>query len=213
MTKEKDFYRELPAGYREDKVVDAKSKKFTVYMNLAAVIIMIAVYVITDIVCSGRIILVDLAKTDGEEDILKWYLTSVLLPLGIFVVASFVYIVLHELTHGVAYKVLTGEKLTFGFTKTVAYCGVPNIYLGKKTSLIALLSPFLLFDLVFIIGIAIAGETTTAIIFRLLFAIHFGGCAGDLYDTILLIFKYRKGCLMKDDGPKQVFYVRTETEE
>ena len=52
MTKEKDFYRELPAGYREDKVVDAKSKKFTVYMNLAAVIIMIAVYVITDIVCS-----------------------------------------------------------------------------------------------------------------------------------------------------------------
>ena len=139
MTKEKDFYRELPAGYREDKVVDAKNKKFAVLMNLAAAVIMIAVYVITDFIFSGRITLVDLGKNANEEDLLKWYLSSVLLPLGIFVVASFAYIILHELTHGVAYKALTGEKLTFGFTKTVAYCGVPNIYVGKKTSLIALL--------------------------------------------------------------------------
>ena len=41
------------------------------------------------------------------------------------------YMVLHELTHGLFYKIFTHEKLKFGMTLTVAYCGIPRIYTKK----------------------------------------------------------------------------------
>ncbi len=209
----KDFYYELPDGYRADKTVDAKNKKIGILMNIAAIIIMIVVYILTDFIACGRLTVTDVFRDLSEdEDFAGWYLGSVLLPLIIFLAASFVYLVLHELTHGVAYKLLTGEKLTFGITWSAAYCGVPNLYVGKRTALIALLSPFILFSAIFICAITFTGETMTGFLLKLLFAEHFGGCVGDLYDTFLLTFKYRKGCLMNDDGPKQVFYVYEEND-
>lgn len=56
----------------------------------------------------------------------------------------------------------------------------------------------------------IAGNGIAGLILKLLFAEHFGGCSGDLYDTVLLVFKYRKGCLINDDGPKQTIYIKEE---
>lgn len=204
-----EFYRELPEGYRADKIVDAKNKKLGVIMNLAALALTVAVYVVTDLISSGRITLsraFDFSyEGDGFWDI---YFHTTLLPLIIFLASMAVYLVLHELTHGAAYKILTHEKLTFGMTWSAAYCGVPQLYVGKKVALIALLSPFVLFNVVFIVAIAIAGETAVGTLFRVLFAMHFGGCVGDLYDTLLLIFRYPHGCLINDNGPKQVFYVR-----
>ena len=55
----------------------------------------------------------------------------------IFIAAMLLYIVLHELTHGIAYKLTTGRKLTFGFTLSVAYCGVPDIYVYRKAAMTA----------------------------------------------------------------------------
>ena len=59
MTKEKDFYRELPAGYREDKVVDATDKKFMSVLYTALAVVMIITYVIVDFIDCGRITLFD----------------------------------------------------------------------------------------------------------------------------------------------------------
>ena len=39
-----------------------------------------------------------------------------------------------------------------------------------------------------------------------LFAIHVGGCIGDLYCTWLLLFKLPKDTIINDTGPKQTFY-------
>ena len=42
----------------------------------------------------------------------------------------------------------------------------------------------------------------------ILFAIHFGGCIGDLYMTALLLFRYKDPrTLMNDTGPKQTIYL------
>ena len=41
-----------------------------------------------------------------------------------------------------------------------------------------------------------------------LFALHFGGCVGDLHATYLLLFKFKGDILMKDTGPKQTYYAR-----
>ena len=209
----RDFYRELPDGYREDKIIDAKNAKVAVIMNVAAVVVMIATYLITDFIACGRLTIIDvftdLFGDDFAEQNFGSFMLS-LLPVLIYAAATLVYTVLHELTHGVAYKILTGEKLTFGLTASVAYCGVPNIYVGKKTSLIAILSPFVLFSVIFIIAVALSGATPVGLLFKTVFATHVGGCVGDLYGAGLLIFRYKKGCLVKDDGPKQIFFVRDE---
>ena len=106
----------------------------------------------------------------------------------------------------ITYLIDLAEKL-----KTLKKDGVPHRYCnGKNIALIALLSPFVLFSIVFIVGIAIAGNGIAGLILKLLFAEHFGGCSGDLYDTVLLVFKYRKGCLINDDGPKQTIYIKEE---
>ncbi len=64
-----------------------------------------------------------------------------------------------------------------------------------------------------LLGVISFSGTSFAVVMKILFALHVGSSVSDFYVAILLIFKYRKGCLMKDDGPKQVFFIRSETEE
>ena len=124
-----------------------------------------------------------------------------------FCVGILVYLVLHELTHGIVYHLMTGEKLRFGLSWSCAWCGVPDIYVTRRTALCALLAPFVLFSAVFIALICLCSGLAAATAI-LLFAVHFGGCAGDLYDTLLLLFRLRGDILMRDTGPKQTFYAR-----
>ena len=104
-----------------------------------------------------------------------------------FVVCTLAYLVCHELVHGVFYKLFTKRKLTFGLTLTCAYCGVPDVFVYRTAALFAVIAPFVL-----------------------LFALHVGGCVGDLYMFGLLLFRFKKGTLVRDTGPKQTLYVRQE---
>lgn len=126
-----------------------------------------------------------------------------------------VYIVGHELVHGIAYKSLTKEKLTFGVSLTCAFCGVPKIYTYRKTALIAILSPLITFTIILVplmvitYGINIYLYTIVAV----LFSGHLGGCVGDIYVAFLFLIKYRSNkTLMNDTGPKMTFYVYDENQ-
>ena len=46
-------------------------------------------------------------------------------------------------------KIFTKQKLTYGFSLTYAYCGVPNIYVRKKEAIIACLAPLVIFSIIF----------------------------------------------------------------
>lgn len=195
----KDYFFELPDGYVEDRVIDAKNKKMGIIMNVLAVLIMIAVYVALFFILGERALPVVF-----DEDCSP---LETVAPLLLFLIMILPYTVLHELVHGVAYKITTRQKVTFGISWSVAFCGVPNIFVGKKTALIALLSPFILFTAMFATGIAVA-EVGYGGAFAWMLALHCGGCVGDLYCTILLLFVYKNGCLIKDTGPKQTFYIK-----
>ena len=86
----------------------------------------------------------------------------------------------------------------------------PDIIVSRKTALIALLTPFVTFTVVFIPllvwlhGVNMLFYTLAGI----LFAIHVGGCIGDLFMTWLLLFRYKDpATLMNDTGPKQTIYI------
>lgn len=201
------YYRELPEGYAPDMVIDVKNKKLGILMNIAALIITVGVYLLTECIIGGYTLADWLGISLDGENIAQGYLRAELLSLLAFWILLVVYLVLHELTHGAAYKLLTREKLKFGFTWSAAYCGVPDLYVTRETALTSLLAPFVLFDVIFIVAAVVCGSSPMGLIFKLMFAVHFGGCVGDLYDTLLLLTRYRGGCLMNDDGPKQIFYV------
>ncbi len=181
---------ELPEGYKPVKIVDAKDSKLIVVLN-----------VITIVVTLGFIALSFAIIRPSLEDGIP------VVKLMLAVSAFLVYIVLHELTHGLAYKILTGRKLTFGLTLSVAYCGVPDIYVYRRTALISLLAPLTVFSILFLVPLFFLENPWNKFVMLLLFSEHFGGCTGDIYDTLLLLFKYKDpATLMNDTGPKQTFY-------
>ncbi|MCD8345930.1 MAG: DUF3267 domain-containing protein [Oscillospiraceae bacterium] len=191
--KSQNFECSLPSGYHEAFVIDATKGKFSLWLNVVAMALMVVI----------AVPLVAIIFITAEEITINS--TFLLILCGLLIV----YTILHELTHGIAYKAMTGEKLTFGLTLTVAYCGVPKIFVYRKTALVALLAPFTVYSILFIALMIALPDPTMKLAVALLFAIHFGGCAGDLYDTFIYLTKFRDPTtLMQDTGPRQVFYVR-----
>lgn len=187
------FEETLPGGYVAAYTIDATDKRTGVVLNLAGLAVMAAV------------------------GVAAWFW---LRPTGffanyslgrnlLFIAAILVYMVCHELLHGAAYKALTRRKLTFGLTLSVAFCGVPDVYVYRKTALIALLTPFVVCIPVFLLPAVLCTDVWNQFYAALLLALHLGGCIGDLYDAWLYLFRFRDpDTLMQDTGPKQTFYVK-----
>ena len=188
----KTFEKQLPENYREAMTVDAKTKRFTLFATIGA-------FLITALFCFLAWAVFRPKDLVGNYSIWR----------NLVLIASLAaYIVLHELVHGLAYKLLTGQKLTFGMTLTVAFCGVPDIYVYRRTALISLLAPFTVFSVVFIALALALRDPWDKFYAGVLFAVHIGGCVGDLYDTFLYLTRFRDPrTLMRDTGPKQTFYV------
>ena len=198
--KANNFFEELPQGYREVYHLNAKQAKWSIIFTLGSFLMALAIIL-------PCILAVDIAGA------VSWSSYSTAIALIVLCACIIAYIVVHELVHGAAYKALTGSKLTFGITLTVAFCGVPDIYVSRRTALIALLAPFTVFSLLFsalAAGLYFVNHTYYAVV-ALVLGVHFGGCIGDLYMTCLLLFKYKnKRLLMRDTGPEQFIYYPTE---
>ncbi len=213
MNKNENFENSVPEDYVLVKHVDAKSdkKQIVIYTLLSFVPLLIIVPVLCVIAyyCSGYNVF---SATDEYTD--EYY---ALISIWIVFIVLIVYIVLHELTHGITYKIFTGAKLTFGFTLSVAFCGVPDIYVRKKASIAALIMPFSVFSVVFLsltIGLWFISPLY-GIVAGAVFALHFGGCVGDLHWTLMYLTKFRRcNTLMRDTGPAQWLYIpKSEAEK
>lgn len=197
-TEKKNFERELPKGYREVFHINAKDKGTALWLSVGAFLITAVVFVLLliPVFRSG----VDISDVSPAEFFIFY---------GVFVLSMIGYVVLHELTHGAAYKLLTKEKLTFGITPAAAFCGVPGIYTYRKCALVAILAPLVTWTLILAPVVLILGFTSTLyyIGFSFIFALHIGGCIGDGYLACLLLFKYKQNrILMRDTGPEQFIY-------
>ncbi len=201
MTREhKNFERELPKGYKEDFHIDARDKGTAIGLTVGSLIITAVVFILCliPVFKSG----VDLSNPNPVYFFIFY---------GIFVISMLLYIVLHELTHGLVYKIMTGEKLTFGITPAAAFCGVPKIYTYKKCALLAITSPLVLFTLILVPMVWLLSyiDGLYYIGFSFILALHLGGCIGDGYLAFLLLTRYKdKEILMKDTGPEQFIYVQ-----
>lgn len=190
------FFKTLPENYTAIYRINAKDSRTGLILNFFALLLSVAVFVPLTFIVNLSPLLKDLSKLSAT--------------LFVGLAGVLLYMVLHELLHGLAYKLTTKQKLTFGISWSCAFCGVPDIYVTRKTALIALMTPFVVFTIVFIIALilSISNPFVFAVI-GFVFAMHVGGCAGDLYVFFLLTFKYKnKLLLMQDTGPEQTFYLQ-----
>ena len=189
----KHWEKELPAGYREALVIDAKdNKKLVRGMGLAALLVF-GLFVWIAIATQWR----GMTEEEPSVRMASWFLVSLI-----------AYIVLHELTHGAAYKLLTGQKLTFGLTLSVAFCGVPEIYVYRRASLISVLAPFVVFTVLGVILLIALPDPWIRFYVLAFLGLHIGGCSGDLYNTWMYLTRFRDPrTLTRDTGPVQTFYL------
>lgn len=188
-----NYFKELPSGYTEDFRIDAKDQKTGLILNLLSLLIMIGLF----LVC----FFTKVKQFPTEEYSWKYLLYLALLLVGMTIV--------HELTHGIFYKIFTGQKLHFGFSWSCAYCGVLDVYVCKIPSLITALAPFVLHSIWMIVLLCVLQNQIWVTIISILFAVHTGGCLGDWYVSLLLL-KYPKEVLVRDTGAEQTFYLKKE---
>ncbi len=209
MDKSKNYENSVPQDYVLVKYVDAKNdkKQMIVYTLLSFVplLIILPVLILIARFCNGYNVYDGLQSNFG--------LIAILIACGVLII----YVVLHELVHGITYKIFTGAKLTFGLTLTVAFCGVPEIYVRKKASIAALVMPFLVFSVIFIaltIGLWFVSPLY-GIISGGVLSVHLGGCVGDLHWTLMYLTKFKHcNTLMRDTGPTQWLYIpQSEAEQ
>ena len=198
----KNYELELPSDYELAIKINAKESKIGTIFTLASIGILILVMGICLIPFFVKGEFINFDPTANNFYIIEYL---------VFFASMIAYVVLHELVHGIAYKALTKQKLTFGITWSCAFCGVPNIYCYRKTALIALIAPLITFSIILIPLVIILYFVNPLyyLIYAFILGLHFGGCIGDIYMTILLLTKYKSpSLLIKDTGPEQTLYIK-----
>lgn len=204
MDKNRNFERELPANYLLIKHVDASGDKKLVLayslLSFVPFLLLVPLLCVIAYFASGYNIIEEWGRIGGT-------------PMLVTCAVLLSYIFLHELTHGITYKCFTGGKLKYGLSLTVAFCGVPDLYVRRRASFAALIMPFAVFSVIFgglTIGLYFVSPLYS-ILAGVVFAIHLGGCVGDLHWVLLYLTKFRHcDLLMRDTGPQQWLYIREE---
>ncbi len=183
----------LPEGYSEICTVNLQEdKKTSLLVNLSAVIIavLLAVPALFAVPVSYMFSM--------EKGIIDYMLRFVSLMVLIFV-----YLILHELVHGVAMKICGTKKVKYGFTGLYAFAGSEDFY-DKKAYIFIALAPVVFWGIVIaVINLFVPLEWFWVVYF--LQIINLSGAAGDLYVTIKF-FRLPSDILVKDTGIMMTVY-------
>ena len=186
-------YETLPDGYKEYYSLDLqKDKKMSFLVNLIAVLIAVVMIVPMHFV-------VPVTELFSMSAGLGRYF----LRFGIMLVLMVVYLVLHELLHGIAMKLCGTKKVKYGFTGMYAFAGSTDYY-PKKPYIFIALAPVVLWGIV----IAAVNPFVTREWFWVVYFLqimNISGAAGDLFVTAKFS-RMPRDILIKDHGVGMTVY-------
>lgn len=178
-------FLELPQNYHESFKVDLqKDKKLAILINVLAAIIFIRVFVV------GMFI----------SPMSHFGIFSALM----FILVNILYIVLHELIHGLFMRIFSGVRPHYGFTGLYAYAG-SNVYFNRFHYIIIALAPVVIWGIVLALLCMLTNGTIWFWIFYLTEAMNLSGAAGDFYVT-WRFSKLPKDILIQDTGVSMTVY-------
>lgn len=164
-------YTELPRGYREIDSIDLqKNKKLSLLVNGIAMLIALAMAIPMHFV-------VPMTTLFDMSQGMKAYFIRFL----ILMVCIVVYMVLHELVHGIAMKLCGTKKIKYGFTGVYAFAG-SNDYYDKKSYIVIALAPIVVWGVVLLVLNLLVPVQWFWIVYWVQIS-NISGAAGDLYVT------------------------------
>lgn len=192
-------YTTLPEGYREIYALDMhEDKKLAVWVNLLSLAIA-AVFAVP------MLFVVPWWTTFDVADGMLGYWIKLAAMLGL----TLLYLVLHELVHGIAMRICGTKKIRYGFKGVYAFAASDDYY-RKKPYLFIALAPVVLWGIV----LAIVTPFVPASWFWVVYFVqlmNLSGAAGDLYVTVRFS-RMPRGILIRDSGVGMVVYAK-ETEQ
>lgn len=183
----------LPDGYREICSVDLKKdKKAAVGVNLLALVIAaVLVFPMNAVVPFYRSLV---SQTDIKDILTKYVVLLVLMVL---------YVILHELVHGIAMKICGTKKVRYGFNGMYAFAGSADYY-DKTAYIFIALAPIVLWGVVLaVVNILVPAEWFWVI--YIIQVLNLSGAAGDLYVSVKFS-RLPRDILVQDYGIGMVVY-------
>ena len=129
-------------------------------------------------------------------------LTHTITTFIVFALAI-IYMILHELTHGIFFKKYSGAKVKYGFNGLYAFAKC-DAYFNKREYLIIGLSPVVILGVLCLCLNIFLGQTLFWYIYSVQI-INLSGAAGDLYVTWILR-KMQDDTLISDAGVSMIIY-------
>ena len=184
----------LPEGYVKIYTVDLeKDKKTALLVNVLAAVIAALMTVSMHFVVPFS--LFNMENGMGEYAI----------RLGIVLVLTIAYVILHELIHGIAMKLCGTKKVKYGFTGMYAFAGSEDYY-DKKSYIFIALAPIVFWGIVLgIVNFIVPIEWFWVVYLIQIF--NLSGAAGDLFVTVKFS-RLPKDILVKDYGVGMTVFSR-----
>ena len=127
------------------------------------------------------------------------------LRLAALIVLMVLYMVLHELVHGIAMKLCGTKRVKYGFTGLYAFAGSEDYY-DKKSYIFIALAPIVLWGTV-LAAVNFFVPTEWFWIVYMIQLINISGAAGDLFAAVKFS-RMPKTILIQDSGVSmRVFYI------
>ena len=179
-------HQTYPKGYRQVGVMDfTRDRKLLMLVNglaLAVVAVMLAAGLIAHPLSDAR------PFWRGH-----WWLWPLLAALYL------AYIPLHELTHGVLMRLLSGVRPKYGFRLCYAYAG-STVYFDRHSHVLIALAPLILWGAVlFALEKCLSAEWFWLI--YILQMTNISGSMGDVY-CVLALLRQPKNILIQDTGTR-----------
>lgn len=179
---------ELPEGYSEYYMLDMqKQKKPMLIINGTAIAAMVILYFI------GTIF----------HPIDELFSSQFLAKFAVMAVGYVLYMVLHELVHGITMKHFGSKKIKYGFTGMYAFAGCDE-YFAKKPYIIIAFAPIVVWGIVLLVVNLLVPEGWFWVVYFIQIG-NISGAAGDMYVSIKF-GRMPKDILIKDAGVSMTVY-------
>ncbi len=183
----------LPEGYSEILSIDLQNNK-----RLALLVNGLAL-VITAIMVIPFLFIVPISTLFDFSQGFPIYF----LKFGVILLGTVVYMVLHELVHGIAMKICGTKKVKYGFTGLYAFAGSDDYYYKGGYIFIAL-APVVLWGIVLLV-INFFVPTSWFWVVYFIQVMNVSGAAGDGYVTFRFL-TLPKDILVKDVGTSMAVF-------
>ncbi len=192
-----NILQKLPEHYREFEKLDLENdNKNALFIHGTSIVIAVLMAVIMHLIYP----ITSLFEKDHGA-------FGLILRIVVMLALFAAHVVLHELTHGVAMKLLGAKKVSFGYSGMYAYAGCTEFF-TKRAYIIMALTPVVFWGIVLTLICYLVPDSWFWIFYLMQIA-NIAGAAGDFF-VIFRFWKLPESSLIHDMGTSMTIYTPHE---